>query len=238
MTAPTKSTVQRFAELANRTTLNQEISALIRQAIAHGEMLPGERIIESKLARELGVSLTPVREAVRQLIGEGILTITPNRGPSVRVLSEEDAFELYSLRGMLEGLAIRLAVTRSRPEDLEAIGAIFEEMVAALQDDTVPVLLPYSARIHEGIVDLSTHERLITMYQSLALQIAVLNRVVGQQSTKQHEVDWHEPVVRALFGGDPDHAERVIRDHIYESYLAYLDLVRSSRAPVVDRDRF
>jgi DNA-binding GntR family transcriptional regulator len=238
MAASTKSTVQRFAQLANRTTLNQEISALIRQAIANGELLPGERVIESKLARELGVSLTPVREAVRQLIGEGILTIEPNRGPSVRVLSEEDAFELYSLRGMLEGLAIRLAVTRCRPDELDVIGSIFKEMTAALNDDAIPVLLPYSARIHEGIVELSKHERLITVYRSLALQIAILNRVVGQQSTKQHELAWHEPVVKALFGGDPDHAERVIRDHIYESYLAYIDLVRSSRAPVVDRDRF
>ena len=103
---------------------------------------------------------------------------------------------------------------------------------------SIPVLLSFSTRIHERIVDLSKHERLITMYRSLAQQIALLNRIVGQQSTKQHEVDWHEPVINALFGGDPDRAERVIRDHIYESYLAYIDMVRSSRAPVVDRDRF
>lgn len=226
--------------LRERKSLSQEVAEIIKEGIRGGHLAQGERVVESKLAKDLGLSLTPVREAVRELVGEGILTVSPNRGPSVRVLSDEDAFELYSLRGMLEGLAIRLAVTRSPPEELNGIRAIFDEMVAALMDDAVPVLLflSFSSRIHERIVDLSKHERLITMYRSLALQIALLNRVVGQHSTKQHEVDWHEPVINALFGGDPDRAERVIRDHIHESYLAYIDMVRSSRAPVADRDRF
>lgn len=238
MAIPIMPRARGAALLARRTTLGQEITALIKQAIGDGTLVPGQRIVESKLAQELGVSLTPVREAVRQLAGEGILTIVPNRGPSVRVLSEEDAFELYSLRAMLEGLAIRLAVTRSRPEELATIDACFREMVAAVADDAVASLLAHSTRIHEGIVALSKHERLITTYRSLALQIAVLNRVVGQRSTKQHEVDWHRPVVDALLGDDPVGAERVVRDHIYESYRAYVDMVRSVRAPLETRDRF
>src|SRR5689334_20370456 len=117
---------RRSARFAERKSLGQEVAALIKQAIAEGALAPGERIVESKLAQELGLSLTPVREAVRELVGEGILTISPNRGPSVRVLSPEDAFELYSLRAMLEGLAIRLAITRASVEERAAIGIILE----------------------------------------------------------------------------------------------------------------
>lgn len=233
MAAPLTPEVLQGEQLANRVTLGQEISALIKQGIATGTLMPGQRIVESKLAQELGVSLTPVREAVRQLVGEGILTVVPNRGPSVRVLTEEDTFELYSLRAMLEGLAIRLAVTRSPVEDRNKIRDLFAEMVTAVDDDAVPSLLAYSTQLHEGIVQLSDHERLITVYQSLALQIAILNRVAGQQSTKQHEVDWHRPLVEALFGDDPNDAERVIRAHVYDSYLTYNEMVGAAETASV-----
>jgi DNA-binding GntR family transcriptional regulator len=210
--------------LQSRTSMSQEISSIIRQAIIDGDLLPGRRIVESKLAHDLGVSLTPVREAVRQLVGEGILTIEPNKGPSVRILTVEDAFELYSLRAMLEGLAIRLAVARPAAERA-VIQGIFENMVAAVDDDAVDTLLAHATRIHEGIVALSRHERLITMYRSLLLQISVLNRVAGKRSTKQHEVDWHRPLVEGLLGDDRDHAEAVMREHIFESYRNYLETV-------------
>jgi DNA-binding GntR family transcriptional regulator len=221
---------RRLARFAERKSLGQEVAALIKQAIAEGALAPGERIVESKLAQELGLSLTPVREAVRELVGEGILTVSPNRGPSVRVLSPEDAFELYSLRAMLEGLSIRLAIARASVEERAAVQHILDEMVAAVADDAIPTLLPYSTRIHEGIVALSTHARLIAFYQSLALQIALLNRVVSPTSNKEHEVAWHRPVVTALIGDDPDRAERVIRTHIYESYQAYMAASGAGRA--------
>lgn len=214
-----------IGRLASRTSMSQEISGIIRQAIIDGTLLPGQRIVESQLANNLGVSLTPVREAVRQLVGEGILTVVPNRGPSVRILTDDDAFELYSLRAMLEGLAIRLAVTR--PIDERAgVRDAFDEMVAVVDDESVESLLTYSTRIHEGIIALSRHERLISMYRSLLLQIAVLNRIAGQHSTKQHEVEWHRPLVEMTLGDDPDRAEAVMRQHIFESYTNYLDAVR------------
>jgi DNA-binding GntR family transcriptional regulator len=217
--------------------MSQEISVLIKQAIIDGSLLPGQRIVESKLASDLDVSLTPVREAVRQLVGEGILTIEPNRGPSVRILSQEDAFELYSLRAMLEALAIRQAVSRPKAERV-AISGIFGEMVDSVDNAEVTSLLGHSTRIHEGIVALSKHERLISMYRSLLLQISVLNRVTGERSTKQHEVDWHRPVVEALLGDDPDRAESVMRLHIYESYCTYLEMEGSMATAQVERRWF
>ena len=100
--------------LRERKTLEQEVAAIIKERIRTGEFEQGERIVESRLAREVGLSLTPVREAVRELVGEGILTVMPNRGPSVRILEPDDAFELYTLRAQLEGLAIRLATMPAR----------------------------------------------------------------------------------------------------------------------------
>jgi DNA-binding GntR family transcriptional regulator len=207
----------------DRKTLGQEVVEVIKQAIRSGEFAQGERIIESRLARDLGLSLTPVREAVRELVGEGILTVSPNRGPSVRILSPEDAFELYTLRAQLEGLGIRLAIRRSSRETREGIAGILHAMQAAVDDPAVTTLQDSSRRIHQGIVDLSGHERLQSFYDALSLQIAMLDRLVAPTSNKQHEVDWHRPIVEALLGDDPGTAEEVMRVHIRESYEAYVE---------------
>lgn len=229
---------RRSARFAERKNLGQEVAALIKQAIVDGAFAPGERIVETKLAQELGLSLTPIREAVRELVGEGILTISPNRSPSVLLLTPEDAFELYSLRAMLEGQAMRLAIARAGVRERAAIKQIHDEMMAAVTDESIPSLLPYSTRIHEGIVALSNHARLITFYQSLALQIALLNRVVSPTSTKEHEVAWHSPVVVALVGDDADYAEQVIRTHIYDSYQVYMAASGAGQAVPASNDWF
>jgi DNA-binding GntR family transcriptional regulator len=218
----------------DRKTLGQEVVEVIKDGIRHGEFAQGERIVESKLARDLGLSLTPVREAVRELVGEGILTVSPNRGPSVRILNPEDAFELYTLRAQLEGLAIRLAIRRASRAEREAIRQILVSMEASVDDPAILTLQDSSRSIHEGIVALSGHERLISFYSSLSLQIAMLDRLVAPTSNKQHEVDWHRPLVDVLLGENLDEAERVIRGHIRESYERYVEAFvheRESDAP-------
>lgn len=214
--------VARTGMFQDRKTLGQEVVEVIKQAIRRGEFAQGERVVESKLARDLGLSLTPVREAVRELVGEGILTVSPNRGPSVRILGPDDAFELYTLRAQLEGLAIRLAIRDASREERLEIDAILLAMQAAVSDPAVTSLQDSSRRIHQGIVDLSGHARLQSFYDALSLQIAMLDRLVAPTSNKQHEVDWHRPLVEVLLGDDPDEAERVMRIHIRESWEAYI----------------
>lgn len=213
-------TVRMFRD---RKTLAQEVVGVIKERIRNGEFAQGERIVESRFARELGLSLTPVREAVRELVGEGIITVNPNRGPSVRILTPDDAFELYTLRAQMEGLAIRLAIRRASRPEREVIAAILGEMERLIDDPATPSLQSWSRRIHRGIVRLSHHERLISIYASLDLQVALLDRLVATTSGKRHEVDWHRPLVTVLLGNDADSGEATMREHIRESYEAYLE---------------
>ncbi len=92
-------TKQSFME---KKSMSQDLVTLIKQQILNGELNPGDRIVETKVAKELGISQTPVREAVRMLSGEGIINIVPNRGPIVKEIEERDIFEIYSLRASLE----------------------------------------------------------------------------------------------------------------------------------------
>ena len=212
------------APFAGRRSLSQEVAALIKKQMVDGVLNPGDRIVETKLAKELGLSQTPIREAIRLLSGEGIVTIVPNKGPVVQTLTQKDIFEIYSIRAVLEGLAMRMATQVASAEEIEAVQRIHERMVRKLHDDSVTSLLRDSAHLHASIVALSKHSRLIATYESVSFQISLVNRILARVSTKQKEVDQHRELVEALAGRDPEHAERTMRAHIYRSYQEFTEL--------------
>lgn len=215
-----------------RQGLSNDIVTLIKQKILDGTLNPGDRIVESKLARELGISQTPVREAIRHLSGEGILTIVPNKGSLVKRLSMQDVFEIYSLRAILEGLAIKLATQLASAQDVADLERFFAAMKAKVDDDSVPSLLADSLQIHNTIIRLANHSRLTSAYSALSFQIARVNRILGQESTKAKEVQQHEELIVALKTGDPDFAEKTMRRHINRSYMEFITLTRTDHAGI------
>lgn len=210
--------------IIQKQNISEELVKYIKQQIISGELNPGDRIVETKLARELGVSQTPVREAIRHLHGEGIITIVPNKGPMVRTLDMKDVFEIYSVRSMLEGLAIRLATQNATDEQIAGLESFYEEMKQKLNDDSVASLLHDSSHIHRTIIEMAGHSRLLNMYQSISFQISLVNRLLGAKSTKQKEVDQHLELIEALKKKDPDSAEQTMRKHIFRSYRDFVQL--------------
>jgi len=141
-------------------------------------------------------------------------------------LDIKDAFEIYSIRSMLEGLAIRLATQNATAEDIEHLEQFYTRMKDKVQDETVPVsyLLNDSFHIHETIMKLSNHSRLMNMYKSISFQIAIVNRILGSKSSKSKELEEHWELIEAVKRRDPDHAEDVMRRHIYRSYHEFVDI--------------
>lgn len=207
-----------------KQNVSEELINIIKKQILSGELNPGDRIVETKLARELGLSQSPVREALRQLQGEGIITIVPNKGPSVATLVMKDVFEIYTIRSMLEGLAIRLATKHATDEDIEALETFFNRMKDKLADDSVQYLLEDSLHIHETIIRLSNHTRLFSMYKLITFQVALVNRMLGTRSSKEREVEEHWELIVALKRRNPDEAETIMRKHIYHSYCNFVEL--------------
>ncbi|WP_164523047.1 GntR family transcriptional regulator [Paenibacillus baekrokdamisoli] len=204
--------------------MSVDLAEFIKQQILDGHLSPGDRIVETKVAKDLGISQTPVREAIRQLSGEGIITIVPNKGPMVRTFEMKDIFEVYSLRSMLEGLAIRLAVQFATDEDIEELVQFFEEMKRKMADDSVDSLLQDSVYLHQSIIRLSNHSRLSASYDSITFHISLAARILGRVSTKHKEVEQHAELIDALVRRDPDHAEKVMRKHILRSFNEFREL--------------
>lgn len=205
-------------------SLRSDIVTLIKNKIISGELNPGDRIVESQLVRELGISQTPIREAIHQLVGEQVVDVVPNRGALVRTLSAKDVFEIYSYRAVLEGMAIRLAVQNVTIKDIKHLEQFYGEMKAKLSDDSVELLSQDSSYIHHYIYKLSKHSILLSMYEFISFRIQLVNRILQRKYSKEQEVAEHLELIEVLKNGDPDEAEKVMREHIYRSYRNFVTI--------------
>jgi DNA-binding GntR family transcriptional regulator len=115
--------------------LREQVVVLIRQAILDFRLKPGQRLVERELIEQLGVSRTTVREVLRQLTTEGLVTVIPQKGAIVTAPSAEEAADLYEMRAALEALAVRRFVERATPEDIARLRATFTAMEQVLADD-------------------------------------------------------------------------------------------------------
>ncbi|MBP1994834.1 GntR family transcriptional regulator [Paenibacillus eucommiae] len=224
------------ANLADKQRISTDIVALIKQKIIDGELNPGDRIVETKLARELGISQTPIREAIRQLAGEGVVNIVPNRGSIICDLTAKDVFEVYSYRAVLEGMAIRLAVQNTTINDVKHLEQFYVEMKKKLDDDSIVSLSQDSGYIHYYIFKLSRHAVLMSMFDFISFRIQLINRILGHKYTKEKEVSEHWELIAALKKGDPDDAEKVMREHIRRAYMEFMNIGMVDRTELVQNE--
>ena len=168
-------TAQVFNKAVSRT-LRAEVVDMIRDAIVTGQLKPGERLKESALARQMSVSRSPVREALRQLEQEGLIVSIPNQGSFVRSFDEDDVREIFTLRAALEDLACEIVLKKGKlqPSDLDRLEAYIEQQKQAVEARDFERLTELDMEFHEFLCKKSGFERLLRMWRSLRTQIQVL----------------------------------------------------------------
>lgn len=213
--------------------LRHDVRNHLRNMIFDGTLQPGDRIVESRLARELGISQTPVREALRELEQMGLVTSYPNRGSSVRKIEPKDADEMYTLRAHLETLAITLALPRLTDDDLDTLDRLIDEMVAAGADDDPELLTERDTQFHEFILDRSGHSLLLRTWQGISPLNWTMMTVIRLKDRNLTELaERHRPIVDALRARNSEEAVRAIREHVLvlgEKVVRDLERMASSR---------
>jgi len=191
---------------------------LIRDAIADGRLEPGQRLKEEELARELGISRTPVREALLVLQTEGLLEGAPNRGATVRTYEAEDLDDLYQLRAVLEGFAARLAAARISVEDVGRLRESCERFVALRAEADVAELVRENVLFHDLILEAAGSERLTQMVRTV-IQLPLVYRSYYWYSPEQKLISehYHRQLTSALAGRDAERAEIVMKEHVLEA---------------------
>ena len=190
----------------------------IRGAILAGRLTPGSRLKEEQLAAELGISRTPIREALLVLQTDGLVEASPNRGATVRSYAPADLDELYQLRGLLEGHAARIAADRISPE---ALGELFEscERFDAVREVGDPSALAAENQLfHETILEATGSERLISMVKKV-IEVPLVYRSFLWYSDEQRLISahYHRQIAAALFVRDAERAESIMKAHVHEA---------------------
>lgn len=197
-----------------KAALSDRVREFIIKAIMGGEMKPGQRIIESALARQLGVSQAPVREAIRDLVLMGFLETEPYKGTFVRSFTTEELYEVYTVRAALESLAARLAAPRVTDEDLAALHKILNEMVEAGKAQDGPRMVRLDNVFHETIVRLSGNRLLYHLWQSLRFGYWTIVTTRVSEYNLEELAKRHEDLLKALQTHSPQKAMIAMRRHI------------------------
>jgi DNA-binding GntR family transcriptional regulator len=193
------------------------VTELVRRAIVDGVVAPGDRLKEEELARELGISRTPVREALLILQAEGLVDAAPNRGATVRTHSAAELEELYELRAVLEGYAARRAASRITEAGIEELLSSCERF-AALDEGRVEEIVAENARFHGIILDAAESPRLAGMVRSV-VALPLVYRAYTYYSPAQTAISahYHRQIATALERRDGERAELVMKEHVYEA---------------------
>ena len=198
--------------------LREIVSDALRQAIRDGILPPGERLMEIPLAEELGVSRTPIREAIRILEQEGLVVMIPRRGTYVADMSLKDVTEVFELRSILEELAAELAAERITNEEIEALEQHLVEIGNYMNENTLDKVVQADILFHEILYKASRNDRLVEMINNLREQ-TLRFRTLSMSQTGRLAKTWdeHRQLVEAISDRDVERARQIARIHMEES---------------------
>ena len=204
-----------------------DVYALIRQAITSGRFVPGQRLSERELAAQYGVSRTPIREAFRHLIQEGLVVYKPNSGYRIIRLSEELARHILVVRETLESMAARLAVQRDPKGTAETMAKTIAKARRAHREGQLSELITANQGFHQALVESSGNPVLSAMYHTLQGYIGLMMSVSLSWPRRPVEtIAEHGEIIQALKSRNSDVAEKAIRKHIRNAYEGVLRNVR------------
>lgn len=213
--------------------LREVVFRTLRNAIVRGELAPGERLLEVTLARRLGVSRTPIREAIRMLELEGFVVMVPRKGAEVARITVNDLIDALEVRAALEELAAGLACQRIDEDGRQALKSACDDFTKAVKSRVVPDIVDADVAFHNVVMEITHNRKLINTSQGLREQV-YRYRVEYVKDFSCHDklVSEHQELTEAILKGDADKAKAVTRKHIYDQEKIVISNVVKKQADV------
>lgn len=198
-----------------RRSLHEEIRTKLRSMIIKGQLAPGTRLGEVELCDMLGVSRTPLREALKLLEGENLVEIRPHRGARVTMLDASETADLFEAASGIEAFAARLAANRITPEELDQLGLLQDRIEKAMREGRQAVYSRLNAEIHRDIVAASGNSTLTVIHRDLLGRIERARRVALTAFGRPEEsIDEHRAILDAIAAKDGDRAAELLGAHV------------------------
>ena len=212
-----------------RRSLHDELIDRLREMIVIGDLEPGTKVPEQNLATKFGVSRTPLREALKVLASEGLITLTPNKGATISQLTLEDLEEAFPVMGALEALSGELACERISDAAIGAIRQLHEQMIVHYQANEMPEYFRCNQEIHNQILAAADNATLTNMYRSLSGRVRRARYVANISKTRwEQAVREHEEIIAALSARNGTALSEVLKRHLVNKFETVKETIRAA----------
>lgn len=201
------------------STLADQVRENIKKRIINQELKPGSRLIVSHLAAGMGTSLTPIREALRLLVKDGLVEIIPHKGAQVVMPSQEQFKDLFEVRTVLESLAIKLAIPNLSPADYEKLEQTLQAGDESIESEDSKAWLDADEKLHSYIIQKSENSVLAELLDNIRNRINIFRILTAQlPSRAKRAQNEHRSVVTAMKKQKNEEAEALVAKHIKNTY--------------------
>ena len=216
-----------FHDKCDGRSLSDTVYAELKEAILRGDIVSDERLMEIPLANKLGVSRTPVREAIRRLEKEQLVVITPGCGARVAGISDKEAMDALEVRLMIENMSVRLAARNITGEQLARLREINSKARAAAADNDTGLIADFDNLLHRTISEASGNSILFTVARFLEGQV-LRYRIEYIKSLPEYDslLDEHDAIIDAIGLGNGELAGRLVEEHIIKQKKAMAEIIR------------
>ena len=215
-------TIKSGITVERHLTLRERIVEFVKDSVVSGHLKPGERVPESEIAEQFGISRTPIREAFRQLEIEGFLTMTPRKGAVVSPITDKDVREFYSIKSLLEGFAAGQACSKLTDKEITKLRDLNADMAKAMEKNNVKNFFKYDSQFHEIFLKACGNEKLCMLTHQIVQQFERFRiTALSLPGRMQNSVNQHQEIIDAI----ENHQERLVGDLVRanaESNCEYL----------------
>lgn len=210
--------MKEFNSAEDQYSLRGKIYSTLRENILSGKYLQGESLIEKRLATELNVSRTPIREAIRQLELEGLVESIPNKGVTVKGISRKDVEDIYKIRMLLEGLAARWAIEKMTDQDIKQLEETYELMEFYTGKGDIDAISEHNTAFHDIIYAATKSVVLIQILKDFQVYVKwVRHESLSTLGRKEAALREHHDILKAFKNKDVEAAEKFLVQHVENS---------------------
>lgn len=221
-----------FKPISKPELLVELVVEQVTTAVISGELHPGDKLVEERLAEQLNVSRVPVREAMHQLEQLGLVTRIPYRGTFVSELEDKDIFELHEVRLPLERLAARLITEKQNPDAIQALREIVAEMEKAAVDQDRRQMIELDARFHDTLIRMADNKLLAIVWEPVSIKMRRFFMLKRHHAHKSIDavVPPHKQIVAMIEAGRPEEAEAAVTAHLTYVQQRYQDAIKKGES--------
>lgn len=203
----------------------------LRQAILRGELKPGERLMEIQLANKLGVSRTPIREAIRKLELEGLVLMIPRKGAEVADISEKSLRDVLEVRKALEELAVQLACDKITKEEIEDLKKAAEDFKKISKSRDITEIAEADVRFHDIIFMATDNQKLVQLLNNLREQMYRFRvEYLKKEEVHPQLIAEHEKIIEHIMERDKVKASAIVSEHINNQVEGVIDIIRTKQS--------